>query len=133
MLPQIMNVRKIRAKYGDGVDRFCLRVQASKPSIASWEAGNSEPHGAARTLLEYAGKYELTLYPKFRDKFYELPEIEQLKSVMEQYGDKALRFAVRIGTSKSIVERWLSGKNIGNMAKRLIQEMHIYPQRFENL
>ncbi len=133
MFAQIMNVRKIRAKYGDNVDKFCLRVQASKPSISAWESGNSEPHGAMRTLLQYASKYDLTLYPKFRDRFFELTNLEQLKSVMEQYGDTPLRFAIRLGTSESIVQRWLAGKNIGNMAKRLIQEMHIYPQRFENL
>ena len=133
MFAQIMNVRKIRAKYGDSVDRFCLRMRASKPSVASWEAGTSTPHGAMKKLLEYAGDYELTLQPEFSDNFGELSDVEQLKSVMDQYEDNTLRFAVRIGTSESIVLRWLKGQKIGNMTKRLIQEMHIYPERFEKL
>jgi DNA-binding transcriptional regulator YiaG len=133
MFAQIMKVRKIREKYGDNVDRFCLRVRASKPSVAAWESGTSEPHGAMKKLLEYAGDYDLTLEPEFSDNFNELGEVEQLKSVMAQYSDNTLRFAVRIGTSESIVLRWLAGQKIGNMTKRLIQEMHIYPERFEKL
>lgn len=128
-----MKVRKIREKYGDNVDRFCLRMRASKPSVASWESGASVPHGAMKKLLEYAGEYELTLQPEFSDNFGELSDVEQLKSVMDQYEDNTLRFAVRIGTSESIVLRWLKGQKIGNMTKRLIQEMHIYPERFEKL
>ena len=128
-----MKVRKIREKYGDNVDRFCLRVRASKPSVAAWEAGTSIPHGAMKKLLEYAGEYDLTLEPEFSDNFGELGDVEQLNIVMAQYEDNTLRFAVRIGTSESIVLRWLSGQKIGNMTKRLIQEMHIYPERFEKL
>lgn len=128
-----MKVRKIREKYGDNVDRFCLRVKASKPSLAAWESGSSTPHGAMRKLLEYADVYELTLEPSFNDDFGSLNDVEQLKSVMNQYGDNTLRFAVRIGSCESIVLRWLNGQKIGNMTKRLIQEMHIYPERFEKL
>lgn len=128
-----MKVRKIRDKYGDNVDRFCLRVKASKPSLAAWESGSSTPHGAMRKLLEYADVYELTLEPSFSDDFGGLSDAEQLKSVMAQYSDNTLRFAVRIGSCESIVLRWLNGQKIGNMTKRLIQEMHIYPERFEKL
>lgn len=129
MFAQIMNVRKIRAKYGDNVDRFCLRVRASKPSILAWESGTSEPTGALRKLLEYAGEYDLSLEPDCQ----EFTDIELLKRAMTQYGDNTLRFAVRIGTSESIVHRWLKGQNIGNVAKRLLQEMITYPERFEKL
>ena len=128
-----MKLRKIREKYGDTVDRFCLRLRASKPSVIDWEYGTSTPHGAAKTLIEYAAEYDLTLEPEFTDNFAELTPHEQLRSVMEQYGDSPLRFAVRIGSCSAVVNNWLNGANIGNMAKRLIQEMHIHPERFEKL
>ena len=131
MFAQIMKVRKIREKYGDSVDRFCLRVRASKPSIIAWESGASEPSGASRKLLEYAGEYDLSF--EVAPELKEVANIELLKRAMAQYGDTSLRFAVRIGTSESIVLRWLSGRNIGNMAKRLIQEMCIYSERFTKL
>lgn len=128
-----MKVRKIREKYGDNVEKFCLRVKASKPTVAAWESGYSTPHGAMRKLLEYASEYELTIEPTFNDNFGSLSDVEQLQTVMNQYGDNTLRFAVRIGSCECIVFRWLKGHKIGNMTKRLIQEMHIYPERFEKL
>ena len=133
MFAQIMKIKKIREKYGDSVERFCLRLRSSKPSVIDWEHGTSKPHGAAKTLIEYAEQYNLSIEPEFSDDFAELTPHEQLKSVMEQYGDCPMRFSVRIGACNSIVTKWLSGANIGNMAKRLIQEMHIYPERFEKL
>lgn len=128
-----MKVRKIREKYGDSVDRFCLRVRASKPSVLGWECGMSEPHGAMKKLLEYAGEYDLALEPEISDDFQALSDLEQLESVIKHFDDTSLKFAVRIGSSEIIVNRWRNGKTIGNMAKRLIQEMHIHPERFTQL
>lgn len=125
-----MKVQKVREKYKDTVERFCLRTRASKPSVLAWECGNSEPHGAMKTLLEYAGEYDLEIDPELDEDFKNLSDLERLKSVMQQYGDTPIRFAVRVGTSTCIVDRWLSGRNIGNMAKRLIEEMHLHPDRF---
>lgn len=126
-----MEVKKIREKYCDSIERFCLRLCASKPSVIDWEHGVSKPHGAAKTLLEYAEQYDLTIEPEFNDNFAELTPHEQLKSVMEQYGDSPLRFSVRTGACYAAVDKWLKGSNIGNMAKRLIQEMYVYPERFK--
>jgi DNA-binding transcriptional regulator YiaG len=133
MFAQIMKIKKIREKYGDSVERFCLRLRASKPSVIYWEKGISEPHGAAKTLIEYAEQYDLSIEPEFTDDFAKLTPHEQLKSVMEQYGDDPMRFSVRIGACNAAVTKWLNGRNIGNMTKRLIQEMHIYPERFTKL
>ena len=125
-----MNVLKIREKYGDNVERFCLRTRASKPSVIAWEYGTSNPHGAMKTLLEYAGEYNLEIEPKLDEDFAALSDLERLKSVMQQYDDTPIRFAVRTGANICQVERWLKGNNIGNMAKRLIEEMHLHPKRF---
>ena len=83
-----------------------------------------------KTLLEYAGEYELEIEPELDAEFKNLSDLDRLKVVMEEFSDTALRFAVRAGTSIYIVNRWLAGRNIGNMAKRLIEEMHLHPDRF---
>lgn len=130
MLAQIMNVKEIREKYGDNLERFCYRTCASKPSVNAWENGSSKPHGAMKTLLEYAGEYYLDIEPIIDPDFAAMNDVERLKSVMEYYEDTPIRFAVRISSSATIVERWLAGSTIGNMAKRLLIEMRKYPERF---
>lgn len=122
--------RKVREQYGDSVEQFAQRLNTAPATVNGWEAGQ-EPQGVARALLAYAEQYPLALYPNIREEFAKLSIREQLRALMQNFGDNQKSFAMRIGLAGYNMREWLRHDTISPIAQRYIFEVAMYPERFQ--